>query len=57
MWWASTGMELIRQAYAVGLAGVALFTSDTLCPILYGIRLFLQGITGKDLSAIMHTGG
>ena len=25
MWWASTGMELIRQAYAVGLAGVALF--------------------------------
>jgi threonine/homoserine/homoserine lactone efflux protein len=25
LWWASTGMELIRQAYAVGLLGVALF--------------------------------
>ncbi|NLO83627.1 MAG: LysE family transporter [Clostridiales bacterium] len=25
MWWASTGMELIRQAYIVGLAGVAFF--------------------------------
>jgi len=40
MWWASTGMELIRQAYIVGLAEWLSFTLGISCRILYGIRPF-----------------
>ena len=35
MWWASTGMELIRQAYAVGLAGVAFYIGHIMSDLVW----------------------
>ena len=38
LWWASTGMESIRQSYAYGVIGVLAFLQATFYLTLYGIR-------------------
>lgn len=41
LWWASTGMESIRQSHALGLIGVLAFLAGIFYRILHGILLFL----------------